>query len=202
MFYNYKRFCSTFVLLLTFSLATILTSCDVLNTAEELIIPVKHEDAFQIKKGQHSSNSPHKSINTQLIRFEATFDSSAIYTSVKPENQADINKLYGVSDCGSHHHTNSARFGWRWYNGKLEILAYTYVNKKRDFKLIRSVEIGQTYKYELRLEDKQYVFLVDGVKTVMPRNCSGAGNGYQLYPYFGGDEVAPHDIKIAVKDLL
>jgi hypothetical protein len=28
------------------------------------------------------------------------------------------------------------------------------------------------------------------------------GKGYRLYPYFGGDETAPHDISIWVKDLI
>jgi hypothetical protein len=27
------------------------------------------------------------------------------------------------------------------------------------------------------------------------------GQGYQLYPYFGGDETAPHDINIWIKNL-
>jgi hypothetical protein len=25
--------------------------------------------------------------------------------------------------------------------------------------------------------------------------------GYKLFPYFGGDELAPHDVKILIEDL-
>ena len=34
----------------------------------------------------------------------------------------------------------------------------------------------------------------------IPRSSTTAkGDGYELYPYFGGDEIAPHDINVLDK---
>ena len=40
---------------------------------------------------------------------------------------------------------------------------------------------------------------VDDISTVIPRACDMNYKRYYLYPYFGGDEVAPHTIKIKIK---
>ncbi|MCX2739246.1 hypothetical protein [Pontibacter anaerobius] len=158
---------------------------------------------YVIRKGQHSSdNSPYKSLSTNSLKFEAIFDQSAVYQTENANNQADINKLYGMADCSSLHQSNSARFGWRWYNNKLEILGYVYNNGTRHYKLIGAVELNQPQRFELLLDGNTYIFRVNGLsEVVLPRGCSGTGRGYRLYPYFGGDEVAPHDITIKIKNL-
>lgn len=158
---------------------------------------------YTIPKGQHSSgNSTFKSRITSSMRFEVVFDKSAIYDIEGSGNQGDINKLYGMSDCGSHHQTNSARFGWRWFEGNLEIWAYVYHGGTRAYKKISTIAIDTAQQYELLLDGNDYVFRVNGVgEVVLPRGCSGTGVGYQLYPYFGGNEVAPHDISIKIRDL-
>jgi hypothetical protein len=63
------------------------------------------------------------------------------------------------------------------------------------------VELNKAYTYEIQLQDNKYMFLLNGNTVELPRHCSGKGEGYQLYPYFGGDEVAPHDITIKIKQL-
>lgn len=156
---------------------------------------------YLIRKGQHSSTSSFKSVKTSLLRFEAVFDKSAVYSTTLANNQADINKLYGMSDCGSLHQTNSARFGWRWYNNRLEILGYVYNAGKWSYQYITSVELDKPYTYELSLQSQAYVFRVNGSEVTLPRGCGGQGSGYMLYPYFGGDETAPHDITIKIRDL-
>jgi hypothetical protein len=36
----------------------------------------------------------------------------------------------------------------------------------------------------------------------LPRHCTGSNyTRYKLFPYFGGDEVAPHRIKIKITEL-
>lgn len=36
----------------------------------------------------------------------------------------------------------------------------------------------------------------------MKRTCSIVQNAaFLLFPYFGGDEVAPHDVRVLIKDL-
>lgn len=156
---------------------------------------------FTIKEGQHSSGSGFETLTDSVIQFKATFDSSAVYQTVDSKNQMDINKLYGIADCGSHHHQNSARFGWRWLNEKLEIHAYTYANGEREHQFITSVALNKEYTYSLKLEANQYIFQIENKTITMERFCSNSPAGYKLFPYFGGDETAPHDITISIEDL-
>lgn len=204
-----KFLLKTVYLLVVLSFVCCQTSCEVVPSLEESLPQSPNSNTalasgssvYVIKQGSHSSTFSIKRANQSVMRFEATFDSTAIYETATLGNQADINKLYGMSDGNSHHHTNSARFGWRWYNNRLEILAYTYTNKERNFEVIDTVELNKTYVYELRLEDYKYVFLLNGKRIEMPRAFTGKGEGLQLFPYFGGDEVAPHDVKIVIRDL-
>lgn len=177
-----------------------LSSCEKL----ENVLPEKPADhkstTYLIKKGQHSSTNRIASLDASELVFTAKFDSSAIYTTKTTANQADINKLYGLSDCGTHHQQNSARFGWRWYNDQLEIHAYSYSNGERNFKYITSVALDQEYTYTMKMTEDAYVFELDGVTVSTERSCSGDAAGYKLFPYFGGDEKAPHDIKVVIRD--
>ncbi|WP_162426410.1 hypothetical protein [Pontibacter pudoricolor] len=156
---------------------------------------------YTIKKGEHDTKSPLTLRTVSTLKFEATFNASAVYQTIEKVNQADINKLYGISDCNTDHHSNSARYGWRWYNNHLEIHAYTYLNKVRKSELVGVVELNKPYSYEIQLLDNKYVFKLNDKTVELPRHCTGKGESYQLYPYFGGDEVAPHDITIAIKEL-
>lgn len=48
----------------------------------------------------------------------------------------------------------------------------------------------------------KYVFEMNGKKELMKRTCTeDSTSAYQLFPYFGGDEAAPHDVHIFIKDL-
>lgn len=141
--------------------------------------------------------------STDRLHFRVRFDASAQYATSDPGNQADINKLRGFSDCSSHHQTDSARFGWRWATDRVEILAYTYVGGARQSALLGSVQPGEWHEYELLATASGYVFRLDGVDTAMPRGCSAEGLlKYQLWPYFGGDEVAPHTITLQMEELV
>lgn len=156
---------------------------------------------YLIKEGVHSTSSPFTPLEASKMVFKTTFDSSAIYKTIDPANQADINKLYGISDCGTHHHQNSARFGWRWYNEKLEIHAYSYSNGKRYYSYITSVALNKEITYSLELKENEYVFNLQDTTIIMARSCSESTSSYKLFPYFGGDEKAPHDITILIEDL-
>jgi hypothetical protein len=129
------------------------------------------------------------------------FDSSAIYKTIDPVNQYDINKLYGLADCNTFHQQNSARMGWCWVKNKLEIHAYGYKNGVRKSEFITAIPIGKPAEMSIEMQDSTYLFRVNDKFVELPRGCNGEGNGYKLYPYFGGDEFAPHDITIKVKDL-
>lgn len=136
------------------------------------------------------------------LRFKAIFDSSCIYTNADPINQADINKLYGFSDCQTLHHANSARFGWNWMNGKLHIHAYCYVDSVRQYKELGVVDLNKEIDCSIDLLPGKYVFTLNGKKDTMERHCSDTtAYGVKLFPYFGGDEPAPQDVRIRIKEV-
>ncbi len=172
------------------------------STALPTINPQPAQDrVYVITKGEHRSQGGFSFVSGTKFRFKAAFDSSAVYQTAQPIHQADVNKLYGFSDCYSQHHSNSARFGWRWLGGKLEIMAYCYQNGERQSEVMGSVALNKSYEYEIEIREDAYVFRLNGVEKKMLRGCSGRVFGYKLYPYFGGQEVAPHDISIKIQDL-
>lgn len=157
---------------------------------------------YTIQKGNNYCNNNTYDVisNRSNFDFLVIFDSSCIYKTNLESNQADINKLLGFSDCGSHHQTNSARFGWNWYEDQLNVYAYCYINGVRQYKKLSSLALNKQHHLKMYVEDKKYYFEVNGVLDSMPRFCSGYTiSGYQLFPYFGGDETAPHDIFVSIK---
>jgi hypothetical protein len=159
---------------------------------------------FTIKKGQQSSDLNYLT-KTQYeeLKFKVKFDNSAIYTTTIPENQWDINKLYGFADNDAHHQMFSARFGWNWNDGALSLFAYTYNNGKRESKLLGPIKIGEEVSCSIKVAADKYIFTHNGIVNTMPRSATTTkAIGYKLYPYFGGDEMAPHDIFVWIKETL
>ncbi|GAB3340836.1 hypothetical protein GCM10027299_54600 [Larkinella ripae] len=158
---------------------------------------------YQIRAGAHYAD--HQGLNYTAktsLSFSVTFDSTAIYTSRTPENQHDINKLYGFSDCGAQHNTASARFGWNWRDDSLRIYAYCYRNGERISEELGTAELNQPTEYRLSIVGGNYVFTFKGKETSIARSCTTVESDrrYRLYPYFGGDETAPHTITISITE--
>ena len=158
---------------------------------------------YTIRQGQHTADkSSYKTIASNELNFVVRFDSTAIYQTQVPENQYDINKLYGFSDNGSDHHQFSARFGWRWSDDALRLFAYTYNNGEMASRELTTIPIDVEIKCSIKVTGNSYVFVVNDITETMQRNSSlPSAKGYQLYPYFGGDETAPHDVHIWIKNL-
>ena len=136
------------------------------------------------------------------LKFIAKFDSSAIYSTKDPGNQDDINKLYGFSDNKTIHHNFSARFGWRWSNGALRLFGYIYNSSMIDSKELGIIAIGKENDCAIKVTSTSYQFFLNGKIDSLPRESSTVkAEGYKLYPYFGGDELAPHAINIFIKEL-
>ncbi len=54
---------------------------------------------YTIAEGQHFCNdNAYNTTSYSELKFLAKFDSSAIYSTMDPSRQNDINKLYGFSD--------------------------------------------------------------------------------------------------------
>ena len=156
---------------------------------------------YKILKGQqYCDKSNVVPVKASRLTYKVRFDSSAIYKTSDAGNQRDINKLFGFTDNNSLPHDNSARFGWRWSDGALRLFAYTYNNGFRSFKELGPVPLGEEINCSITVAGDKYVFELDGVKTMMPRGSNTpTAEGYLLFPYFGGDESAPHDIVIWMK---
>ena len=157
---------------------------------------------YLIPHGQHyATENSIKAVDVTELKFVVKFDSSAVYQTVNPENQYDINKLYGFSDNSGQHHQFSARFGWRWSDKALRLFAYTYNNGVREEKELGPIAIGAEVPCAIKVAGEVYQFSVDGKTETMSRqSATPTGKGYQLYPYFGGDEPAPHDVRIWIRE--
>ena len=124
-----------------------------------------------------------------------------------------INKFYGYTDCDSLVHNNSARIGWEWYQNQLLIYAYTYDDSSaHDGQLIGAVPLNTDVLYTISNNgdhyDFEYSYKDNNCKTVTakisaPRGCTGTGGVLRarLWPYFGGNATAPHDIKMYIDEL-
>lgn len=157
---------------------------------------------YVIPKGQHYAiGNDLKAVEQTVLSFTVRFDSSCIYQTANPENQWDINKLYGFSDNGAAHQQYSARFGWRWSEGALRLFAYTYNKGVREAKELMTVPVGKELRCSIKAGPETYLFTVDGKSESMPRlSTTPAAKGYRLYPYFGGDETAPHEVRIWIRE--
>jgi hypothetical protein len=164
---------------------------------------------FKIKKGYHYSNLIYKipflHLFKKTIKHTLYFNENVIY-ELNNGDQMDINKLFGISF--GFHHKNSARFGWRWNTekNKIEILAYIYVDGKRinewdEDTLIAELEPYEVCEMKIKKENNYYIFNIysdSTKKNYIKKLKCGKGKfwGYYLFPYFGGNQVAPHDIEI------
>jgi hypothetical protein len=154
---------------------------------------------YTIKKGKHRSGFNYKVDYNNNIKFEVEFDESAIYKTKNPDDQADINKLYGFSDGGNHHMESSIRIGWRWYNDKLELLWFKHEEGKFSYGPLETINLNQTYICRITTLGNKYLIGLNNYCYQVERSFRGDFKHYYLNPYFGGNEKAPHDITIKIK---
>lgn len=173
-------------------LITLLTGC-----GNNEINPYPGYKEYLIKKGNHYSNGFSINFNNFEISKDVIFTESCQYT-LNSEDQADINKLFGLSD-GINHSKWSARFGWRYYKNNIEILAYVRSNKKIIFHILGTTKPDEVVHCKLQIFLDKYRFIFNENVYDVPRNNKYDGYRYALKPYFGGNNPAPHDIKIYMK---
>ncbi len=172
------------------------------NTVAEPVPVVEVFTEYTIAAGDHfCDKTVIRPITITQMLFKVRFDNSAIYKSVDPQNQYDINKLYGFTE-GQNPHGNSARIGWSFNDAALRLYAYAYNNGQRLTQEISAVNIGETVNCAIKLDGNNYIFIVNDKQVKLSRALAGStAVGYQLFPYFGGDETAPHKVSIFIKDL-
>lgn len=164
-----------------------------------------------IEKGNHYRNFIFPKIrisDSYNIKYKIKFDSSARYKL--DTNFTQVNKLIGIGVV--HHHFNSVRIGWRWIEqrNQIELVSYTYKNKERDYKHITWVDINQEFEIYMSVhivQDNLYYsvyfnkHICDGGTYPLNKWYYKLPFLYTCFPYFGGTEVAPHNITIDVKPL-
>lgn len=70
------------------------------------------------------------------------------------------------------------------------------------FKEIGTVKIGEENNCSIKVNGDTYIFTLNDQQVVMPRaSTTPLAEGYKLFPYFGGDELAPHTISIWIKEI-
>ena len=173
-----------------------------LGVVKEIEPKTGEYSTYTIQKGSHyCDQNLVRSIAISEMKFMVKFDSSAIYQAELPENQYAINKLWGFSE-GTDNHYTSARIGWSWSDNALRLYGYAYVSGQLHYQEITAVTIGTEISCSIKLAAETYLFAVNGVSVNLPRGPSSSqAIGYQQYPYFGGNEVAPHLITILIKSL-
>jgi hypothetical protein len=192
----------TLTLVIIFLATNILCNKPIEDLATENPAPVAPSVTYIIKQGeQFCTPNPFVTTVDSQLNFIAVFDSTCIYTTADSRNQNDINKLFGFSDCNTHHLENSARIGWRWSKDSLRIFAYVHNNSNIIFKEITTAEIGKEIKCNITCTEGEHLFKANEKDATLPRHCLGNYTRYKLYPYFGGDELAPHKIEIKITEL-
>jgi hypothetical protein len=162
---------------------------------------------FRIPSGKHRASPFRFGVwwNRKSFAWKVKFTESCRY-DLRSDDQGDTNKLCGIGYLPGHH-KNSARFGWRYRTdkGSVEFLAYCYVNKQRVIKSICLCEIGKEYDLQLLISEKSYSFFIYENDTLCGSCVTGRDReqklGYKLGVYFGGNQKAPHEIKIELKRL-
>lgn len=157
---------------------------------------------YKIRKGQHyCDQNTLKSVSVTQMNFVVKFDNTGIYTTVDPLNQYDINKLWGFSE-GFNHQYNSARIGWAWVNNAMRLYGYTYAKGVRYSSEITTIPLNTEITCGIKFSGSSYIITANGKSVTLPRGTTTTkASGYQLYPYFGGDETAPQDILIYLRTI-
>jgi hypothetical protein len=158
---------------------------------------------YTIPAGEHRSGSYFSHPENSRINFHFILDESSEYTSEIEENQMDINKIYGFSDFGKLHKKYSIRLGWRYLNGATELCWVKREDGRLITGVIKEIDTNTSYEAMIDIQTFYYIITIDGDTTSVRRRPDGfwgTVRRYYLYPYFGGNEFAPHDITIKIKE--
>jgi len=159
-------------------------------------------DNYLIKKGKHRSGFYFRpQFDTEYIKRKILFKENCIY-KFGDVDDLDINKLFGFSF--GMHHKNSVRFGWNVDDDEIGIYSYCYISGKRVMSKIISIPTETSFLFEIFASDSYYELRVNDMEgkligwSSIPKPKTTKW-GYYLFPYFGGNRVAPHDMNISIK---
>ncbi len=166
---------------------------------------------YTIKQGKHHSNllNPNRlwvGYGVKTIDFSFQFLNNPCY-KLGTEDDWDINKLFGVS-FGPEHHNNSFRLGWRpASDDQVSLHSYYYNKGKRHDSFLYIIHWNSCIGGSITIDR-------DGgnIKTNMLIKSTVVNEttffdfdlasmwSTRLFPYFGGNTPATHDIFMSLKN--
>ena len=166
--------------------------------------------SFEIDRNDHygrpRGSTKRKSEFDRFLSFQVRFQSDCDYISEDPVNQHDWNKLMGLSTINVH--DDSVRLGWRYEpaTDEIELGLYAYRDGERIYDEVASIPLETWADVTLILSESEISVEVDGAVSSVTGRGSGTGlfNGTTWVlrtAYFGGDEKAPQDVHIDVRDI-
>lgn len=165
---------------------------------------------YLIKKGKHYPTGLHLGLSfTKYIHYECMFDESCLY-DIDGVDKYDINKLFGFATT-FHHHRQSARVGWRCIDGEnIQLVTYSYndgFREPHETDILGVVKPNEKFRCSIVDLEQSYLYtfkMSDGTRETFFHDAKKPDwflFHYRLYPYFGGNKTAPHDMIIYLNKL-
>jgi hypothetical protein len=166
---------------------------------------------YLIKKGNHyASMSIFEKLgaigwNIRTLSMRFIFRNECWWSPPRNTDDHDLNKLAGIG-FGTNHHNNSVRLAWvpDFANpGMINVYGYTYDEKKEGQKhtsvFIKSVHVQEPVTGKIESREGKYFITVKDVTVTMDNVKSDPNLCLRLFPYFGGNNTAPHDMVIELE---
>ena len=154
---------------------------------------------YVIKKGSHRSTWLPKFTFKTSLKFSFKFLSDPSYILNNKADQGDTNKIFGILDSWDHQ-KHSVRIGWR-YDAKLKkaiCSVYFYRDGKHYIEDLGEIVQNKPYVCYIDILQDSYTIIALDKKVIIPRTSRWWGPRYFLFPYFGGQQVAPKQFKIEI----
>ena len=145
-----------------------------------------------IHKGYHACLHGFR-FKKKRLKFDFLVDDSWYYEPI----HAGINKILGLSN-GLSHMKHSIRLGWMCENGEIVLYAYAHTGDADTHVAVRlcTVERGW-HSCIIKSQFPFYHVYINEVGTTI-RDEFNSRIHYLLYPFFGGKDKAPHDIRFKI----
>ncbi len=154
---------------------------------------------YNIKEGNHYADFTFPKFEMECKLEVLVYLNKSLEYLFANKDSFDTNKLIGISETINHHKT-SLRLGWRFASiGHIELMAYIYDGGIRKIRSLGFKKSDDIFDLKLKITSKSFKIDMDGVSILSEPRCSKKGFIWWphriLRPYFGGQNVAPHDIK-------
>ena len=154
---------------------------------------------FLIKKGNHYHSNFWQRLNlfcfSKRLSYKVRFSDSCWYDKVNADSN-DLNKLFGFG--GRDHQVNSIRLCWRpdfLQKGVIQVYIYWYDDGARSRKWFCDVDTNKFYIFTIQKNVNGFRISMTGRDDYIEHSKPNP-TWKRLWPYFGGNNTAPHDMII------